>query len=199
MSEFWDNRYSSEEFIYGTKPNEFFKEEIEKLKPGKLLCLAEGEGRNAVYAASLGWKVDAVDFSTKGKEKALRLAFEKNLEINYLVKDLSEFIPDENCYDAVAIIFMHLNKELSELVHKRALTSLKNKGKIILEVYSQNQLGKESGGPQNIEMLYSIDEIKNNFKDLNTLILKEENIHLNESIYHSGEASVIRYVGEKIK
>ncbi|HEY6906309.1 MAG TPA: class I SAM-dependent methyltransferase, partial [Ignavibacteriaceae bacterium] len=148
MNDFWDNRYSSEEYIYGTAPNEYFKSEINKLSPGRLLTLAEGEGRNGVYAASLGWEVDAVDFSSVAREKALKLASEKKLKINYTVSDLSEFYPPLNTYDVVSIIFMHLNPDLAVTVHKRAIGALKQGGKIIMEVYDKEQLGKKSGGPQ---------------------------------------------------
>ncbi len=198
MNEFWDNRYSAEEFIYGTEPNEFFRSEIDKLPTGRLLALAEGEGRNGIYAASKGWEVDAVDFSKAAMEKALRLASEKKVKINYTVSDLADFLPQLNRYDAVSIIFMHLNPSLSKLVHKRASDSLKKGGKIILEVYHKEQLGKNSGGPQNSDMMYSTDEISENFKGLKTEMLKKEIVHLNESIYHTGEAVVIRFVGKKI-
>jgi len=197
MNEFWDNRYSAEEFVYGTEPNEFFKSEIDKLPPGKLLALAEGEGRNGIYAAGKGWEVDAVDFSNTAKEKALRLALDKNVKINYTVSDLADFLPPPAQYDAVSIIFMHLNPSLSKTVHKRAAESLKKGGKIILEVYHKEQLGKNSGGPQNLDMLYSIDEINKNFRGIKTEILTKEIVHLKESIYHSGEAVVIRFVGVK--
>jgi cyclopropane fatty-acyl-phospholipid synthase-like methyltransferase len=199
MNEFWDKRYSSQDFVYGTEPNFFFKNKIDKLKPGKLLSLAEGEGRNGIYAASLGWNVHAVDFSNTAREKALKLAAEKNLKLIYEIKDLCEFIPSSNEYDAVAIIFVHLNAEQSKLVHKRAAESLKVGGMIILEVYSKNQFGKESGGPQNLCMLYSKKEIENNFHCLRIETLAEENIHLEESKFHSGDASVIRFIGVKIK
>jgi len=89
--EFWDERYSSIEFVYGTEPNIFFKDELDKLKTGNILLLGEGEGRNAVYAAAQGWKVDAVDFSTIAKEKALKLANENNVKINYDVASLADY------------------------------------------------------------------------------------------------------------
>jgi SAM-dependent methyltransferase len=199
MNDFWDNRYSSEDFVYGTVPNDFFKSEIDKLPPGKLLALAEGEGRNGIYAASLGWEVDAVDFSSVAREKALKLASEKNAIINYIVSDLADFQPPVNTYTAVSMIFMHLNQGLSKIVHKKAIDSLRPGGKIILEVYHKEQLGKASGGPQNYDMLYSIEEIKENFNSLKIEKLEKEVLHLNESKYHSGEAVVIRFVGTKIE
>jgi glycosyltransferase involved in cell wall biosynthesis len=198
MNDFWDNRYSSEEFVYGTEPNEFFKTEIDRLLPRKLLALAEGEGRNGVYAASLGWDVTAVDFSSVAREKALRLASEKNTTIHYIVNNLESFQPRANTYNAVSMIFMHLDPLLSDLVHSRAVDSLKPGGRIILEVYAKEQLGKNSGGPQNIDMLYSVSEIRRNFSELKIITLEKEVIYLNESKYHSGEAAVIKSSMRKV-
>ena len=89
--DFWNSRYSEKEFAYGTDPNEFFKEQIDKIIPGRAIFLGEGEGRNAVYAAKLGWQVDAVDFSSSAKDKALKLAKENNVKINYVVSDLNDY------------------------------------------------------------------------------------------------------------
>jgi cyclopropane fatty-acyl-phospholipid synthase-like methyltransferase len=159
--------------------------------------LAEGEGRNGIYAATLGWEVDAVDFSQAAREKALKLASAKNTKIEYTVADLADFQPQVKVYDAVSMIFMHLNPGLSKIVHKRAVDSLKRGGKIILEVFHKEQLEKDSGGPQNSEMLYSIEQIKENFKGLKIEKLSKEVVQLYESKFHYGEAVVIRFVGVK--
>ena len=197
MSKFWDERYSQVDYVYGILPNEFFKEQIGKLLPGKLLLLGEGEGRNAVYAAKLGWQVDAVDFSEEAKKKALRLAEKNHVSINYTVQSLDNFIPAKSNYDAAAIIFLHLDKELSGIVHKRAIDSLKPAGKIILEVFEKDQIGKPSGGPQTADLLYTTDEIKNNFEELFTEILSKETVILSEGEFHSGEGTVVKFVGVK--
>ena len=198
-SNFWDERYSNEEYLYGTEPNQFFKEEIQKIKPsGKLLLPGEGEGRNAVFAAKLGWKVDAFDQSKVAKQKAIKLAELNNVIINYSNIDLQKFSTKKNHYDCAAIIFVHLPSDIRSPFYKKIIESLKPNGKVILELFSQNQLGKNSGGPQNLEMLSTLEEIKNTFKDLRAVILNEENIYLAEGEKHSGEASVIRFVGEKI-
>ena len=198
-SNFWDVRYSSEEYVYGREPNQFFKEQIDKIAvPGKLLLPGEGEGRNAVYAAKLGWQVDAFDQSIKAQEKALKLAEKYKVNINYSVTDLSSFSPDKNIYKAAAVIFVHLSPVERVELHKKLISSLTRGGIIILELFSKNQLGKESGGPQDISMLSSVEEIHNDFKDLKILLLEEKNLYLNEGDKHSGEASVVRFVGEKL-
>ena len=199
-SNFWDERYSGEEYVYSTEPNQFFKEQIDKLsKRGNLLLPGEGEGRNGVYAAKLGWQVDAFDHSTIARAKAFKLAERKAVKINYSVADLTEFIPIKNYYDAAAIIFVHFDSEERSVFHHKIIDSLKPSGKLILDAFSKNQFGKNSGGPQNIEMLYSLEEIKNDFIEMKTILLEEKNILLNEGDKHKGDASVIRYVGEKLK
>src|SRR6187401_2388274 len=84
----WDDRFSQEGFAYGEQPNNYLKEQLEKLNAGTILFPAEGEGRNAVFAAKLGWKVSAFDISAEGKNKALRLAQANNVTIDYQVGQL---------------------------------------------------------------------------------------------------------------
>lgn len=194
---FWDKRYSSIGFVYGTEPNTFFKDELDKLKAGNILLLGEGEGRNAVYAAAKGWNVDAVDFSTIAKKKALKLAEENSVSINYEITDLSEYKPKSNYYDAAAIIFLHLNPKIRNVIHAKVAASLKPGGTLILEVYEKEQLGKDSGGPKNIDMLYSKEELKDDFKKMKIIVLGKEIITLNESEQHAGEAVVLRLIGIK--
>jgi SAM-dependent methyltransferase len=195
--EFWDERYSSIEFVYGTEPNIFFKDELDKIKTGNILLLGEGEGRNAVYAAANGWNVDAVDFSTIAKEKAIKLAEENSVNINYEIADLSEYIPKSNYYDSAAIIFLHLNPKIRSAVHAKVVDSLKPGGTLILEVYDKEQLGKDSGGPQNIDMLYSKEELKDDFVNMNIIVFQKKIITLNESDQHKGEAAVLRLIAVK--
>ena len=198
-SNFWDERYSFEEYVYGTEPNQFFREQIDKISiPGKLLLPGEGEGRNAVYAARSGWQVDAFDQSKTAKEKALRLAEKYKVNINYSVTDLNNFSADTNNYKAAAVIFVHLPPVERVELHKKLISSLSKGGIIILELFSKNQLGKESGGPQDMAMLSSVEEIHEDFKKLKIILLEERNLYLNEGDKHSGEASVVRFVGLKL-
>jgi len=195
--QFWDKRYSSSEFVYGTEPNIFFKDELDKLKPGNLLLPGEGEGRNAVYAAAKGWNVDAVDFSKIAKEKALKLAEENSVTINYEIADILEYKPKSNYYDSAAIIFLHLNPKIRSGVHSNVVDSLKSGGTLILEVYEKEQLGNKSGGPQNIDMLYSKEELENDFVNVKIITLEKKILNLNESEQHKGEAVVLRLIAVK--
>ena len=197
MKDMWNERFAKEEFAYGKEPNTFFKQEIEKLIPGKLLLLGEGEGRNSVYAAKLGWKVDAVDWSEKGKEKAEKLASENEVQINYIVADLSNYIPQTNQYDAIGLIFLHLPPELREAVHQKVAASLNDGGVVILESYSKEQLANSSGGPKDPDLLYSLEEIFTDFAELDIISFSKETVELKESRIHAGQADVIRYIGSK--
>jgi 2-polyprenyl-3-methyl-5-hydroxy-6-metoxy-1,4-benzoquinol methylase len=197
MSKFWDDRYSDKEYVYGILPNDFFKEQLDKLKPGRLLQLGEGEGRNAVYAAKKGWQVDAVDSSEPARVKALDLAKKYDVSINYRIQSLKDFKPEQSAYDAVGIIFVHMEYELSRIVHSYAIEALKPGGKIILQVFDKEQLGRTSGGPKTLEQLYTLSDIKNNFKSLGTEILERKTISLSEGKFHSGEGIVISYTGKK--
>lgn len=197
MQEMWNKRYSASEYVYGKEPNQFFKEQIEKLNPGKILLIGEGEGRNAVFAAKLGWQVDAVDFSETAKQKALKLAETENVKINYEVADLQNAELKENYYDAVGIIFLHLPENLREIVHEKVQKSLKSEGIIILEAYEKEQLKYNSGGPKDSDLLYSLKDLFADFQDLEIQKFSKEILSLEEGRLHTGPAAVIRYIGIK--
>ncbi|MFH1197699.1 MAG: class I SAM-dependent methyltransferase [bacterium] len=197
MKEHWNRRYSSQEYIYGTEPNEFFKQEIEKLFPGIILLPGEGEGRNAVYAAVKGWVVDAFDQSEEGKRKALLLAAEKNVDINYVIAGYEDLEFAGNKYDAIGIIFIHVNEEMKTQLAAKTISALKPGGKLIMEVFEKEQLGKPSGGPKEQELLYSLEDVVNMFNELEFEKFTKESVQLDEGNYHKGEASVIRFVGIK--
>lgn len=197
MNNIWDQRYDTDEFVYGRKPNKFFASCLQDLSPGKILLPGEGEGRNAVYAASLGWKTDAFDQSNVGARKARALAKELGVSINYKVKGLEEFAFRENYYDAVGLFFFHAPPPLRQLLHRRVLESLKPGGMVILEAFHTSQLGNYSGGPQSLEMLFDKDLLKNDFSSLEHAYLEELLEALDEGLFHSGPAKLIRYRGIK--
>ena len=197
MKELWNQRYSLEEYKYGKEPNQFFKEELSRLKPGRIILPGDGEGRNAVYAAASGWKVDAFDFSEEGKVKALKLAEDSGVKINYDIKDFSEFKPDNENNDAAAIIFIHLEEEQRRFLYEKIIASLKPGGKIIFECFEKDQINFQSGGPKDMELLYSLEEVVNLFIDLEFEHITKEKVFLNEGKGHLGEGVVIRFVGIK--
>lgn len=193
----WDSRYDTDTFVYGLEPNVFFARNLGPLNPGKLLLPGEGEGRNAVYAASLGWEVDAFDQSKVGAEKAEGLARERGVDISYRVCDLQQFIFEADSYDAVGLIYFHAPPPLRKMLHQGVMGSLKPGGKVILEGFHTTQLGKKSGGPQNLELLFSKEIIEKEFGSLDIELLEVNELDLDEGQYHKGAARVIRFLGRK--
>ena len=196
--DFWDKRYLEEQFAYGTNPNEFYKEQLEKLNPGKALFLGEGEGRNAVYAAKLGWQVDAVDFSESAKEKALRLSRENDAVINYSVVDFEKYQFKKNFYDLVVMIFLHVPEKTNQIIFQGSISSLKHGGKLLIETFSKEQINNSSGGPKDSELLLSEAALLKLTSGLKSELLESKSIILDEGIYHKGKADVLRFMGVKI-
>jgi SAM-dependent methyltransferase len=197
MSEFWDERFGKQEYLYGKKPNAFLKQELENITPGKILFLAEGEGRNAVYAATLGWNVDALDSSEVGKAKAEKLAEERGVKINYELANLKFHKPPQEVYDAVAIIYFHLPSDCRNEVYQEAIKSLKPGGRLILELFDKEQFKMPYAGPKDIDLLYSLEDAVNDFIDLDFEKLSKESILMDEGDGHKGDGFVIRFVGVK--
>jgi SAM-dependent methyltransferase len=195
--QFWDDRYSSGNYIYGTQPNRFFKNQLDELEPGHLLLPAEGEGRNAIYAAREGWKVDAFDISKKGRKKALELAKRNHVAINYTISKYNEFEIETEAYDAIALVYAHLHKSKRKDIHKTLIEGLKPGGHLILEAFSKEQLGNDSGGPQDLDMLYDLDELRKDFEDLQIKHADSTEIELKEGMHHEGTANVIRILAMK--
>ncbi|MEO6831630.1 MAG: class I SAM-dependent methyltransferase [Chitinophagaceae bacterium] len=198
----WDERFSREEFAYGTAPNEYLKSQLEKLPIGKILFAAEGEGRNAVFAAKLGWNVSAFDISIEGKKKAKQLAAANHVSIDYQVGLLPTLNYKEGQFDAIALIYAHFPPEIKSSYHKTLDKFLRNGGTIIFEAFSKkhidyNSKNEKVGGPKDLATLCSIEEIRADFANYDIEELMETEIELNEGLYHNGIGSVIRFVGRK--
>lgn len=197
MSDFWNQRYSASEYAYGESPNEFLKEQLLKLEPGKVLFPAEGEGRNAVFAATLGWDVTAFDPSMEGKRKALLLADKHNVSIDYKLTDYQNVDFKEEYFDCICLTYAHMPGEIRRKIHRKLATYLKPKGNIILEGFSKEQLNKSTGGPKEISFLFDKEELASDFDNFSKISIHKDEIILNEGLYHQGLASIIRLTGEK--
>jgi len=197
MSNFWDERFAAEEYVYGKAPNAFFANHLEGLRPGRLLLPMEGEGRNAVYAARMDWQVDAFDSSIEGIRKARNLAQREGVGFRYTHHRVEDFPWPTETYDAVALVFAHVPPELRPAMHQKVVDSLKPGGQLILELFHPDQLGRPSGGPKVVEMLYSPDLLREDFPDIDFQQLKREEIDLSEGSFHQGEAVVTRGYGYK--
>ncbi|TDN38836.1 class I SAM-dependent methyltransferase [Hymenobacter sp. UV11] len=197
-ADFWDARYEAEAYAYGTEPNAYFRRQLGALPPGRLLLLAEGEGRNAVYAAQQGWQVTAVDFSDEGRAKALRLAASRGVRLDYQVADLTALHWQRpGYYDAIGLIYAHLPPADRQAVHAAAAASLAPSGHLVLEAFSPRQLGLASGGPRAAELLYEPALLAPDFAGLTLLENEELRVVLHEGSFHAGPASVVRLLARR--
>jgi SAM-dependent methyltransferase len=203
MKEFWESRYAQEEYAYGVNPNQFLKECLEVYTPkGKILFPAEGEGRNAVFSAKKGLETFAFDISYEGQKKALNLANQEGVNINYQVGDFFELPLINERYDAVGLVFAHLPPSFRKKYHAKIGELIEPGGYVFLEGFSVGHLEYHSrnplaGGPKTVEMLFTMDQIKNEFPDFEIVQLEEVETHLAEGAFHQGESKVIRFVGRK--
>lgn len=198
----WNDRYRSTEYAFGTEPNAFIKEELSGYLPAKILFAAEGEGRNAVFAAANGWDVAAFDISEEGKKKALKLAEVHLVSLDYRVGELPDLGFRENEFDAIALVYAHFPAAIRSEYHGILSKLLKEGGFIFFEAFSKNHLpyrlqNEKVGGPTDPDNLFSIEEIKADFPGYDFIKIEEVVIALNEDLYHQGTGSVIRFVARK--
>ncbi len=203
MKEFWDTRYAANNFVYGEIPNQFFKETLDDLNlKGSILLPAEGEGRNAIYAAKKKLQVFAFDISKEGKNKAEVLAKKNKVAIKYEIGSIENLNLKEETFDVLGLIFAHFSAAIKSDYHKKLISLIKPNGIVIFEAFSKKHLplrleNPKAGGPNNIDMLFSKEEIKNDFKDFEILQLEEVTVTLNEGDFHNGKSKVIRFIGRK--
>jgi SAM-dependent methyltransferase len=193
----WDERYATDEFVYGRQPNDFLVSQVSALPLGKVLCLAEGEGRNAVWLARQGYQVTAVDASAVGLEKARRLAAEHEVEVEIIQADLGDFDIASESWDAVVSIFCHLPAVLRRQVHARVVNGLRSGGVLLLEAYTPLQLEFGTGGPPVAEMMMDKDVLSDELDGLVFRYAEERVRDVNEGRFHHGEGAVVQLVARK--
>lgn len=194
---FWDKRFSAPEYAYGKEPNSFFRAEIDKLKPGRILIPGAGEGRDAVYAATKGWEVYCLDLSKEGRTKAFKLADEKGVKIAYDCKNIAEATYSEEYFDAVGAVFFHLPEDVRKVFYASALKWLKPGGHYISELFTPAQLRNTSGGPRDLSLLATAKDLERELGMLDILTNEETETILDEGSYHQGVANVVRFTGRK--
>ncbi len=199
----WNERFREPEYAYGVAPNEFLKQELSPLAIGTILFPAEGEGRNAVFAARLGWAVSAFDISVEGQEKALRLAQENGVTLDYqLIQDLTQLPYAAEQFDAIGLIYAHFPASIKSAYHRALDRFLRPGGVVIFEAFSKRHLAYQAqnehvGGPKDEASLFSLEEIRRDFPNYTFRELREEEIELTEGRYHNGTGAVIRFVAVK--
>lgn len=193
---FWNERYTRDDYLYGTGPNSFLVEHSDLLT-GPVLSLSEGEGRNAVFLAVRGLKVHGVDISEVGLTKAQALAKLKGVEIQTEVADLSNFEPKNNFYGSVISISAHLPSAVRNNLYPLVERCLKQDGVLLLEAYSERQLSRNTGGPKDIDMLMTVDKLKREFPSLEPILIQELEREVSEGEGHAGLASVVQFIARK--
>jgi len=192
----WNQRYSSDEFVYGTEPNSFLAQNA-KILVGPVLSLAEGEGRNAVFLASLGLDVLGVDGSDVGLAKAHKLAASRGLAIRTEVVDLTTYEPPGNSFGSVVSISAHLPSASRKRLHRLVARCLKPGGVILLEAYTKAQVDRNTGGPKDPDMLMARVDLEQEFPDCEPILSREIEREVIEGKFHTGLASVVQFIARK--
>lgn len=197
MTCFWDERYAEPGFAYGEEPNDFLVEAAAAIPAGPVLCLGEGEGRNAVYLAGRGHEVLAVDSSRMGLDKTLRLAAARGVAVSVEQADLADYEIEPGRWSGIVTIFCHLPPPLRERVHRASVVGLRPGGVFLLEAYTPKQLELKTGGPPARPMLFELEELRRELAglDLQRAVEREREIH--EGAYHRGVGAVVQIVGVK--
>ena len=169
----WDQRYDTDDYRFGTQPNRFLVDCAAGLKPGRALSLGEGEGRNAVYLAQLGFTVTAVDSSSVGLTKAQRLARERGVAITTLTANLNDFVIQPAAWDVILNFFCHLPQPERIPLHRRVVDGLKPGGAYILEIFAPGQLELLTGGPSTRDLLVSLEDARRELTGLDLRIARE--------------------------
>lgn len=197
---FWDERYAEGEYAYGKEPNDFLKETVAELMlpKGRCLLLADGEGRNGVFMAGLGFEVVSVDFSSAGMEKAQLLAKDRNVKIETVVADLGEYDLGSEQWDCIVGIYCHLPPPVRAKVLAAIPGSLKREGHFLLECYTPNQIKNKTGGPPSPEPMYTNKILSDALgSHLEVIRNTETERDVFEGKYHTGKAAVVQFIGKK--
>ena len=195
----WDERYSAEGYRYGTNPNHFLAGVADRIPLGDVLCFCEGEGRNGVFLAERGHRIHAVDYSSVGLAKALRLADERGVELTTHLMDLTEYEIEPERWDGIVSIFCHLSKPLRAQVHRAVVAGLRPGGVFILEACTPRQLEMGSGGPFSLEYLMTLADLTVELEGLELEIGQEIERDVTEGRHHGGRTAVVQVVARKAK
>jgi SAM-dependent methyltransferase len=194
----WNERYDTEEYVYGTEPNDFLVSMADRIpREGKVLSLGEGEGRNAVYLARLGYQVTAVDQSSVGLKKAERLAADNGVSIRTIVANLAEFQIEEESWDGIVSFFCHMSREVRAGIFRQAAAGLMPGGVFILEAFTPEQLEYGTGGPSAAELMMTAKDLREELKGLDFPVAEELIRDVSEGVHHQGKAAVVQILGVK--
>ncbi|MDN6276335.1 class I SAM-dependent methyltransferase [Psychrobacter sp.] len=195
----WNERYNEPGFAFGTEPNDFLRAVAEKIPAGgDVLCIAEGEGRNAVFLAEQGYDVTAMDISEVGLRKASQLATDRGVTIKTQVADLADYSFGENEWDAIVSIWAHTPTPVRQYIHNQMATALKPSGVFILEAYTFEQTTMSGvGGPpaSKKDNFMSLKKLRAELNDLTEVVGVEKQRTVSEGKRHQGLSAVVQFVG----
>ncbi len=194
MSDFWNERYRVEEYVYGTAPNDFLRDEAHRIPPGRVLCLADGEGRNGVFLAERGHAVTSVDLSIEGLRKAERLARERGVALETVHADLATYDPPEDAFAGVVSIFAHTPPPVRRRIHALLPRVLRVGGCLVLEAYRPEQVALGTGGPPDPALLPSLADLRAELAALDLVVAREVNRDVYEGRFHGGPSAVVQVV-----
>ncbi len=193
----WDKRYSTKHYIYGTQPNSFLEQHVTEIPKGKVLCLADGEGRNSVFLAKQGYNVTAIDASAIGIEKAKKLARDNNVSVEYIHADLATYKLGQQQWEGIVSIFCHLPEKLRAELHAKVVHALKKTGVLLLEAYTPDQLKHGTGGPPTAELTMSAEILKKELNGLQFSLLQELERDVIEGSHHTGRGAVVQVIAKR--
>jgi SAM-dependent methyltransferase len=193
----WNQRYNQPDYVYGTQPNDFLTSIADSIPRGKLLSLGEGEGRNAVYLAALGFDVTAVDSSDIGLEKARRLAVEKNVKLTTITADLGGYQIQTDGWDVIVSIFCHIPSAIRVPLHQAVVRGLKPGGIFALEAFTPRQIEMKTGGPNSPDMLMTLASLRQELAGLRFVQALELDRNVLEGKFHTGQAAVVQILAIK--
>jgi hypothetical protein len=194
---FWNNRYAVTSHVYGETPNAFVAQCAPQVPAGPVLCLAEGEGRNAVHLATLGHPATAIDQSEIGLAKARRLAAARNVQIETVVADLENYSIASNAWAGIVATFAHLPPLLRRRIHREVVAGLQPGGVFILEAYTPAQLAFDTGGPKAPELLMTLAALREELSGLNFLTGRELERDVVEGSGHTDRAAVVQVLARR--
>jgi SAM-dependent methyltransferase len=195
MTSFWDQRYAVDEYVYGVEPNDFLRTEAARIPPGPVLCLAEGEGRNAVFLAGLGHPVTAVDLSREGLRKAERLAQRRGVALELVHADLATFELGLDQWSGIVEIFAHVPPPVRQRLHAQVPGALRPGGCLLIEVYRPAQLALATGGPKELSLLSTLDELRAQLAPLDLVVARDADRVIHEGTFHDGPSATVQLVG----
>ena len=193
----WEQRYSVDDYVYGTEPNGFLREHLSVLPMGDALCLAEGEGRNAVFLATTGRRVSSVDLTEAGVAKTLRLALAVGVSVDAVVGDVADYDLGVDRWDAIVSIFAHMPSPVRVDLHRRVVACLRPGGVFLLEAYTPDQIGRGTGGPGSADLMMTIEGLRSELEPLEFVYAEERERQIVEGTHHTGIGSVVQVIARK--